>query len=82
MKKRITLNALEQRLRRKLWKEDIKLCKSRGHFISPWGKVYGDLGQYCTVNAINNWLIDQDIDIEDFGRDYGVLAEGEKVIYD
>jgi hypothetical protein len=70
----VTSRALMQRLNRALWEEDLMVKKTR-----PQGRARIDLGEFYLVNWRINGVADKNIDLEDYGREYGVLADYEEV---
>lgn len=68
----ITERALIQRLRRALAKDGDRLVANRG------GAYTEAMGRFWRVNQNNN-IIDQDVDLEELGRELNVLREWERV---
>jgi hypothetical protein len=69
----VSERALIQRINRKLWDDDEMVKTTRG------GRAEMDLGRHYVVNWRINGVIHKDIDLEDWGRDLGVLKNWEKV---
>lgn len=69
----VTERAMAQRLNRVLKEEDLTLKKSRGE------RALIELGDWYIVNYRYNRIIEKDVDIEDLGRERGVLAKWESV---
>lgn len=65
----VTARALVQRINRKLDSQDEQLKAKRG----PKG------GQYFLVDLRRNFLIRDDVDIEELGRKTGVLEDWEEL---
>ena len=68
----ITEKALLQRINRKLRAQDEILKRARS-------TVETTLGAYFVVDVQGNFVKQHHVDIEDFGRDLGVLAEWESL---
>jgi len=62
----ITEKALYQRINRKLKADDEVLKRARGRLATT-------LGDYYTVDLQRNCIMLKDIDLEDYGRELGVL---------
>ncbi len=71
----VSARAIQQRINRKLAArgETLKKCPVK----SQW---FSDLGGYYCVNTNHNHLTSTHIDLEEMGRELGVLAEWETVI--
>lgn len=68
MKMEVSKRALIARIRRKLSKDYISFKTNRG---GKWGNM---LGKYYCVNDRNNEIVKQHInDLEEYGRELGVL---------
>lgn len=76
MKVKVSERALFSRLSRHLAKEDIALKKCR--FDSRW---YNDLGNYYTVHIRTNAIDSRHVDLEQWGRECGVLRDYEEAAY-
>lgn len=63
----VTTAALIARINRKLKHDDEKLCKSRSE-----GAAH-DLGEYFVIDASRNYVVTKGIELEEFGRELGVL---------
>jgi hypothetical protein len=63
----VSEKALYQRINRKLRAQGETLHRSRG------GRCAIELGEYYTVNTEINGVVDSHLDLEDFGRELGVL---------
>lgn len=70
----VSERALVQRLNRALHPDGEKIKKTRG------GKAEQELGAYYVLNIRGNYVVGKDVDLEDFGRKYKVLADWEQVI--
>jgi hypothetical protein len=70
----VTPRAVIQRINRKLKPDDRMLRTAR----SP--RVEQDLGRYFIVNFNRNRIVEQHVDLEDLGRELGVLAAYEHVV--
>ena len=70
-KRPVSENALIKRINRKLKLQDQALRKARSE------RVRLDLGQYFIVDFRRNLSLDTNINIEEFGREIGVLAPRE-----
>jgi hypothetical protein len=68
----ITERALIQRLRRALAKEGDRLIANRG------GAYTDQMGRFWRVNSSNH-IIDQDVDLEELGRELHVLQAWERL---
>jgi uncharacterized protein YnzC (UPF0291/DUF896 family) len=66
----ITEKALYQRINRKLKDQDASLKRARG-------SVETTLGEYFVVDVKGNYVTNHHIQIENLGRELGVLAEWE-----
>ena len=66
----MTINkwALIGRINRKLAKDGEKLCVSRGQ------QMRIDVGDLYIVDVSGNFVVREDIDLEELGHDLGVLA--------
>lgn len=73
MVRTITANALIKRIRRKLAHEHMTLSTNRG------GPYSDTLPMYYAVNANNNICDPSGDNLEEIGRDLGVLKEGERL---
>ena len=67
----ITDQALIKRINRKLAGIDEQLRKARSYDHN--------LGWFYTVNTYRNWIVDTHVDLEELGRELGVLRPGEEV---
>jgi len=67
----VSERALVQRVNRMLAQEDQALKKTRG---SRW---LNDLGAYYTADLQHNAILDRMVDLEEFGKEFGMLAEYE-----
>lgn len=65
----VTKRALVQRINRKLRKQDETLKAHRG----------ANVGSYYRVDTEINGLLEDDVDLEDLGRELGVLAPYEQL---
>lgn len=70
----ITLGAAVRRINRKL-AHDCKQLRT-----CQWNsRSFNTLGRYYLVDCQINYIIEGDIDPEEFGRDIGVIAEYERI---
>jgi hypothetical protein len=74
MKVPVTSRALMQRLNRAMLHQDLVVKKTRGD-----GRARQELGEFYLVSSRINGVADKNIDLEYYGREYGVLAEYEEV---
>ena len=72
--KPVSSRALIQRINRKLRSDDELLKKARPR--SGWN----ELGDYYVVNFRMNWIAAKDVDIEELGRELGVLQPQERLL--
>jgi hypothetical protein len=70
----VTERALIQRVNRKLWHDDEMVKTSRG------ARAELDLGRHYIVNWRINGLTHRNIDLEDWGRELGVLRDYEELV--
>jgi hypothetical protein len=63
----VSERALIQRLNRKMWHDDLMIRTTRG------GRAEIDLGRHYVLNWRINGIAGKDIDLEDYGREFGVL---------
>ena len=80
MKRKITLRALEQRINRKLAKENRRLCKARENTSD-----YNELGPYYTVNSYTNTVDGFRIHLDglvEMAKELGAMGEWEEVADD
>lgn len=68
----ITRGALEQRIRRKLAHDGVALRRKRSN-LCAYGRGWDCVGDYYTIDLNSNGLIDEGFDLEELGRDLGVL---------
>ncbi len=73
---RVAKSALVQRINRVLLKRDERLKKLRNGRDSRW---WLDLGDYYVIWLSRNAIVGRHIDIEQYGRELGVLAPSEMV---
>ena len=69
----ITTRALVQRINRALEKDHEVLKRSRG------AEAMREFGDYFVVNFNMGAVVRVDVDLEDFGREIGVLEEFERL---
>ena len=62
-----------KRLNRKLDKDYQRICKTRG------AKAVLEFGTYHLLDTYRNLIVDSFLDLEEYGREYEVLHELEKV---
>jgi hypothetical protein len=89
MEKTVTESALIRRINRRIGGYDRKSCTTwgcrlrvaRGFTDRSTGLFYenGDLGRYYTLDNYSNGLVDDHIDLEQYGREVGALADWEQV---
>ncbi len=72
----VSRRALIARLNRHLKKDGECLRTSRGE------RARQDLGDYFVIDVSKNHVINKDVDLEDLGRELGVLAAFEKLTDD
>jgi hypothetical protein len=72
----ISERALIQRINRKLKPEDQMLRTTRGE---RWRSSQGN---HYIIDFNRNWMVADHVDVEDLGRELGVLAEWEHVVED
>lgn len=70
----VTMDALVQRINRKLKPDGETLKKTRGE------RWRGDLGDYFAVDCQKNFIKAQHVDPEVWGREMGVLKPFERVV--
>jgi hypothetical protein len=72
MKQQVSVSnrALVQRINRKLRPDCEALKKARPRW-------WNELGDYYIVDYNRNWIVAKDVDIEDLGRELGVLQPHE-----
>lgn len=70
----VTTKALAQRINRALKKDDemLRACRKTS-------RAYHDLGDYYVVDVSTGFVTSKDIDLEDTGREMGVLKEYERL---
>jgi hypothetical protein len=66
----ITEKALYQRVNRKMKADGKVLKRARGRLVAT-------LGDYYTVDLTRNCIMDKHVDLEDCGREIGVLQQYE-----
>ena len=71
----ITVRALLQRINRRLNKDFERVYKLRSP-RPPYMETYGD---YYRVDLQINGVVDTDVDLEDLGRELGVMKAWEKL---
>jgi hypothetical protein len=69
----VSLRALVQRINRKLVHENEQLKATRG---DRWRHEQGD---YYIVDHSRRWIVAKHVDVEELGRELGVLAEFEAI---
>jgi len=69
----VTKRALFQRINRALEKGGEQLKTSRGM------QMYLDVGAYYAIDISRNFISRKDIDLEEFGRELGVLKPHEEL---
>ncbi len=69
----VSERALIQRLNRKIHDEDWMIRTTRG------GRAEFDLGRYYCINWRINGVVAKNIDLEDWGCEYGVLKDWEEL---
>lgn len=74
MKRPVSEKALIARINRKLKHENESLKKTR-----PDSKWINDLGDYYLVHTLLNTIEAQHINLDEFAREIGVLADFEKI---
>ena len=74
MKKPVTSRALYARIKRHLEKDGIKLCASR-----EGTRTHQDFGRYYSISLTDNAIETKDIDLEELGRELGILKDWEEV---
>ena len=67
----VTRRALFQRLQRALRRDDLVLKTARTE------RLRLDVGDYYTVNFRHNVVAERNVDLEDLGKEYGVLHDYE-----
>lgn len=70
----VTKRALLQRINRRLRKEDEMVRATRGD-----GRARQELGDYYRINFNRNLLLEKQVDLEEVGRELGVLAAYERL---
>jgi hypothetical protein len=70
----VSERALIQRLNRKIWHDDLMVKTTRG------GRAEIDLGRHYVLNWRINGITYKNIDLKDYGREYGVLAPYERLV--
>ena len=73
-KVKVTERALIARINRKLAKQDEKLLTCRESSPS-----FYTLGRYYVVNIYGNYVINQDVGLDELGREMGVLKPFEEM---
>jgi hypothetical protein len=71
--------ALFQRINRKLKGENRQIRTARGFFDGSYWHEDTNLGRYYVLDLKRNFVVVTRVDLEDFGRKLGVLAEGEEL---
>jgi hypothetical protein len=69
----VSPRALLQRLNRVLLKDGEQIKRTRGV------RAQLDLGDYFVLDINGNYIAEKDVDLEEFGRKYKVLAAWEKL---
>jgi hypothetical protein len=69
----VSERALIQRLNRKIHDEERMIRTTRG------GRAESDLGRHYCLNWRGNWIVAKNIDLEDWGREHGVLKDWEEL---
>lgn len=72
----VSRRALFARINRHLKKDGEWLRASRGE------RALQDLGEYYVIDISRNFVLHKDVDLEDLGRELGVLAAFEKLTDD
>jgi hypothetical protein len=70
---KVTKGTVIQRLNRRLRRDDMRVRTTRG-----W-RAHHDLGRHYIVNPQRNWIVATNIDLEAYGREYGVLDQDEQL---
>jgi len=73
-KLKVSERALFARINRKVHDNDLKICRCR-----PDRRGYNDLGDYYTVDWRINGIMHTHLDLEDYGREVGVLKDYEEL---
>lgn len=69
----VSERAVIQRINRALAPRGKKMCKTRGE------RAYLELGDYYVIDISRNRIVDQNIGLEAFARELGVLAPYERL---
>jgi hypothetical protein len=77
----VSERALLQRINRKLDKDYQKVCKTRTYYERDGSGPYYEvsLGQYYLVDTHRNFMVQTHVDLEELGREVGVLSQIEQV---
>jgi hypothetical protein len=76
---KISERALLGRINRRLAHADRRVCKTRPLGYVDGSPYFADLGQFHEIDISRNFVVDTALDLEEIGRELGVLGEHEAV---
>ena len=72
----VSESALLSRINRKLKRQDSELQIRK---LSPRSRWWNDCGDYYAVDVYRNWVVETWCNLEEWGRDLGVLKRHERL---